>query len=73
MKTPSNILIMMSGSIACAKATQLISSWRKAGHSVRVAAMHEDELRWAFSLLLLSLRLVNSRQVPDERLPIVAC
>ncbi len=31
------ILLMMSGSIACAKATALISAWRKAGHQVRVA------------------------------------
>ena len=31
------ILLLMSGSIACAKATQLLSSWRKAGHEVRVA------------------------------------
>jgi phosphopantothenoylcysteine decarboxylase/phosphopantothenate--cysteine ligase len=28
---------MMSGSIACAKATGLISTWRKAGHALRVA------------------------------------
>ncbi|KAA9132045.1 bifunctional phosphopantothenoylcysteine decarboxylase/phosphopantothenate--cysteine ligase CoaBC [Marinihelvus fidelis] len=36
--TPSRkILLMMSGSIACAKATTLISTWRKAGHAVRVA------------------------------------
>lgn len=34
----SNILFLMSGSIACAKATQLISIWRKDGHAVRVAA-----------------------------------
>lgn len=33
-----NILFLMSGSIACAKATGLISAWRKAGHAVRVAA-----------------------------------
>ena len=33
-----NILFMMSGSIACAKATGLISTWRKAGHAIRVAA-----------------------------------
>jgi phosphopantothenoylcysteine decarboxylase/phosphopantothenate--cysteine ligase len=33
-----NILFMMSGSIACAKATGLISTWRKAGHALRVAA-----------------------------------
>lgn len=31
------ILLLMSGSIACAKATQLISDWTKAGHVVRVA------------------------------------
>ncbi len=30
--------MLMSGSIACAKATQLISAWTKAGHTVRVAA-----------------------------------
>jgi phosphopantothenoylcysteine decarboxylase/phosphopantothenate--cysteine ligase len=33
----SNILLLMSGSIACAKATSLISEWRKRGHAVRVA------------------------------------
>lgn len=32
-----NILMLMSGSIACAKATQLISAWTRAGHTVRVA------------------------------------
>jgi len=32
-----NILFLMSGSIACAKATGLLSDWRKAGHAVRVA------------------------------------
>ncbi len=32
-----NILLLMSGSIACAKATGLISAWVKAGHEVRVA------------------------------------
>ncbi|HFC30986.1 MAG TPA: bifunctional phosphopantothenoylcysteine decarboxylase/phosphopantothenate--cysteine ligase CoaBC [Oceanospirillales bacterium] len=31
------ILLMMSGSIAAAKATGLISLWRKAGHEVKVA------------------------------------
>ena len=31
------ILMLMSGSIACAKATQLISDWTKAGHEVRIA------------------------------------
>lgn len=35
---PQRILFMMSGSIACAKATSLISAWRKDGHTVRVAA-----------------------------------
>ena len=30
------ILLMMSGSIACAKATGLISCWRKKGHEVKV-------------------------------------
>lgn len=32
-----NILLMMSGSIAAAKTTGLISLWRKAGHQVKVA------------------------------------
>jgi phosphopantothenoylcysteine decarboxylase/phosphopantothenate--cysteine ligase len=32
-----NILLMMSGSIACAKATGLISAWAKEGHEVQVA------------------------------------
>ncbi len=32
-----NILLLMSGSIACAKATALISEWTKRGHKVRVA------------------------------------
>jgi phosphopantothenoylcysteine decarboxylase/phosphopantothenate--cysteine ligase len=32
-----NILLMMSGSIACAKASSLISEWTKKGHRVRVA------------------------------------
>ena len=32
-----NILVLMSGSIACAKATALISEWVKRGHAVRVA------------------------------------
>ena len=31
-----NILLMMSGSIASAKATGLISMWRKAGHQIKV-------------------------------------
>ncbi|MEJ8569333.1 bifunctional phosphopantothenoylcysteine decarboxylase/phosphopantothenate--cysteine ligase CoaBC [Elongatibacter sediminis] len=34
------ILHLMSGSIACAKATGLTSAWVKAGHEVRVAATH---------------------------------
>jgi phosphopantothenoylcysteine decarboxylase/phosphopantothenate--cysteine ligase len=33
----SNILLLMSGSIACAKASSLISEWTKRGHTVRVA------------------------------------
>ena len=33
----SNILLLMSGSIACAKATGLISAWVKHGHEVKVA------------------------------------
>lgn len=37
MRPEQHILLLMSGSIACAKATQLISTWTKAGHSVRVA------------------------------------
>ncbi len=32
-----NILLLMSGSIACAKASALISEWTKRGHKVRVA------------------------------------
>ncbi len=36
-RTQRNILMLMSGSIACAKATQLISAWTRAGHTVRVA------------------------------------
>lgn len=32
-----NILLLMSGSIACAKASSLISEWSKQGHRVRVA------------------------------------
>ncbi len=32
-----NVLLMMSGSIACAKASSLISEWTKKGHRVRVA------------------------------------
>ena len=34
--TRSNILLLMSGSIACAKASSLISEWTKQGHKVRV-------------------------------------
>ncbi len=33
-----NILLMMTGSIACAKATGLISTWTKNGHDVKVIA-----------------------------------
>lgn len=32
-----NILLLMSGSIACAKASTLISEWTKRGHQVRVS------------------------------------
>ena len=32
-----NILLLMSGSIACAKASALISAWAKQGHEVKVA------------------------------------
>src|SRR3990172_3028647 len=32
-----NILLLMSGSIACAKASSLVSAWVKQGHEVRVA------------------------------------
>jgi len=32
-----NILLLMSGSIACAKASSLISEWTKHGHKVKVA------------------------------------
>lgn len=34
---PVKILLLMSGSIACAKASGLVSAWAKAGHEVRVA------------------------------------
>jgi phosphopantothenoylcysteine decarboxylase/phosphopantothenate--cysteine ligase len=33
----ANILLLMSGSIACAKATSLISEWTRLGYKVRVA------------------------------------
>ena len=33
-----NILMLMTGSIACAKATGLISNWTKNGHSVKIIA-----------------------------------
>jgi phosphopantothenoylcysteine decarboxylase/phosphopantothenate--cysteine ligase len=33
----ANILLMMSGSIACAKAASLISEWTQQGHKVRIA------------------------------------
>lgn len=33
-----NILMLMTGSIACAKATGLISTWSKNGHSVKIIA-----------------------------------
>lgn len=33
-----NILLLMSGSIACAKASSLIPAWKKQGHKVRVAS-----------------------------------
>jgi len=33
----TKILLLMSGSIACAKASALVSAWVKAGHEVRVA------------------------------------
>jgi len=36
-KCSRNILLLMSGSIACAKASTLISEWTKQGHQVRVA------------------------------------
>ena len=35
-----NILLLMTGSIACAKASGLISLWKKAGHNVKVIASH---------------------------------
>jgi phosphopantothenoylcysteine decarboxylase/phosphopantothenate--cysteine ligase len=35
--TERRILLLMSGSIACAKATGLVSAWVKTGHDVRVA------------------------------------
>ena len=37
LKRPSNILLLMSGSIACAKASSLISAWTRKGFKVRVA------------------------------------
>ena len=36
IQTPANILLLMSGSIACAKASSLISEWTRQGHAVRV-------------------------------------
>ena len=36
-KDQRNILLLMSGSIACAKASSLVSAWVKQGHEVRVA------------------------------------
>lgn len=36
MRPETNILFLMSGSIACAKATGLISAWSKEGHAVQV-------------------------------------
>jgi phosphopantothenoylcysteine decarboxylase/phosphopantothenate--cysteine ligase len=36
-ETRANILLLMSGSIACAKASSLISEWAKQGHNIRVA------------------------------------
>ena len=36
-RSASNILLLMSGSIACAKASSLISEWTKLGQRVRVA------------------------------------
>jgi len=33
----ANILLLMSGSIACAKASSLVSEWTKKGHEVKVA------------------------------------
>lgn len=33
----ANILLLMSGSIACAKASSLVSEWTKKGHQVKVA------------------------------------
>lgn len=36
-KPAINILLLMSGSIACAKASSLISAWTRRGHKVRVA------------------------------------
>lgn len=35
-----NILLMMSGSIACAKASGLISLWRKAGHDIKIVCTY---------------------------------
>ncbi len=37
IEAPAKILMLMSGSIACAKASSLISEWTKRGHKVRVA------------------------------------
>lgn len=36
MQAPVNILLLMSGSIACAKASSLISEWTRRGFAVRV-------------------------------------
>jgi phosphopantothenoylcysteine decarboxylase/phosphopantothenate--cysteine ligase len=38
-----HILLLMSGSIACAKASGLVSAWVKAGHEVRVAITRSVE------------------------------
>lgn len=37
MARKANVLLLMSGSIACAKASGLISEWVRRGHAVRVA------------------------------------
>ncbi len=36
LKKPPGMLLLMSGSIACAKASSLISEWSRRGHAVRV-------------------------------------
>ena len=57
--TGPNILLLMSGSIACAKASSLISEWSKRGHKVRVACTQSvSEFIGASSLQRLGAEMV---------------